>query len=507
MVHPHGVVLTGATGLLGRYLLRDLLAAGRRVSVLVRDGRPAPAAERVAAVTAWASQSLGQALPAPVVLAGELTAPHLGLSAADRRWLAKTHTAVLHAAASLVFRGTPAGEPGATNVEGTGRLLDLARSLGFTELHHVSTAFVCGDRRGTIGEDELDCGQGFHNDYERSKCAAERLVRQAAGLRTTIYRPSVIVGDSRTGYTSTYQGLYRFIELAARLAATSNQGTRSLPVRLPFTGDEPRDLVPVDWVSRAIIHLVARPACHGRTYHLTAREPVPVQRIKEVAGQILRVVGAEWAGPDGPADPTSLERLLLDRLHDYLPYRHGDPAFDRRHTAAALPDLPPPPVDDALLARLIRFAEADRWGRGRAPAPKAAAGLDCRRYIEDFFPEHAPRSALARLIALDLLVGFEITGPGGGRWSCRWVKGELAGVHRGLEPGAAVVYRTDPATLADVVQGRLDPREAFFARRIEVAGDLEKALKLAVLFGQFVREFPYRPSPVSEAPDVAPLSA
>ncbi len=136
----------------------------------------------------------------------------------------------------------------------------------------VSTAFVCGDRAGPVAEEELDCGQGFHNDYERSKFEAERRVRTARGLHPTVYRPSVIVGDSVTGFTSSYHGPYRFLELGTRLAAPPRLpgSPQRLPLRLPFSGDEPRNLVPVDWVARAIVRIVGQPWWHGRTYHLVA---------------------------------------------------------------------------------------------------------------------------------------------------------------------------------------------------------------------------------------------
>src|SRR5208283_2673464 len=219
----------------------------------------------------------------------------------------------------------------ATNVHGTQGLLDLCQSLGLEEFHHVSTAFVCGQREGIIYEDELDQGQSYHNAYEESKLEAEQRVRRFPGIQATIYRPSVIVGDSRTGYTSAYQGIYRFIELAARLARlacrplASEMGSERtfLPLRLPFTGDEPRNLVPVDWVSRAIVELVQRPQAHGRTYHLVSPRPVLSRDIKEIAEKELGVEGARWAGAEVLTDPTPLEQMFLDHLEEYWPYFQG----------------------------------------------------------------------------------------------------------------------------------------------------------------------------------------
>jgi thioester reductase-like protein len=487
------ILLTGATGFLGRYLLRDLLAAGRRVAVLARDAQSAPARERVAGLLAFWGERLGRPLPAPVVLSGDLAAPGLGLGAADRRWLRVNCRAVVHCAANVSYQPTAAGEPWETNVNGTHRLLRLCERVGVRALHHLSTAFVCGDRRGVAREDELDCGGGTNNAYERSKFAAERLLRQARDVLVTVYRPSVIVGDSRTGYTSTYHHFYRFLELAVRLSRPAGGASRRrLPMRLPLTGEETQDLVPVDWVSQVLVRLMERPRCHGRTFHLTAARPVRLREVKAIVEGLLHLEGVRWAGPGALGSPTSLEEMVLERFRDYWAYLHNSLVFDCRNTREALPGLPPPPFDRDLAARLLAFARADGWGRGRPTPQMVAARVDCARYVEHFFPRRARASALGR-VPLDLTVGLEVRGAGGGQWTCRWGGGELLEVRPGLLPGAAVSYRTDVDTFEEIVRGRTAPQEAFFARRVEIEGDPEKALKFAALLGQFVRECPYAP--------------
>jgi thioester reductase-like protein len=514
MIHGRrGVLLTGATGLLGRFLLRDLLQADYRVAVLVRGAGDAQAAERIGAIVDFWSAELGRRLPQPIVVGGDIRQERLGLSAADRRWLAVSCDAVVHAAASLSFRRMADHEPFATNVAGTLRLLDLCRRLRVGEFHYVSSAFVCGEADGLVCENTLERGQRFHNPYEESKYEAEKLVQRAAELRSTIYRPSVIIGDSRTGYTSNYHGIYRFIEFAARLAvhaATTDPTSRSrrrLDLRLPFTGDEPRNLVPVDWVSQAIVQLLSRPECHGRAYHLVAAQPTPARLIKEVAVDLLNLEGVRFAGQEAIADPSSLERLFFDHLDEYEPYHRGDPEFDARNLRAALPDLPAPTVDRALLTRLIQFAIADRWGRvrrGRPGLEASTSGFDCREYVEENFPNAAGQSSLARTIALEVVVGLDVSGPTGGEWTLSWSKGELASVCRGHTQEPDVCYRFTAATFEQIVRGKLSPTDAFFAKQIEVNGDVEKALKLAVLFQHFLLETGPAPNAGKEECDALP---
>lgn len=512
MPQRRGVLLTGATGLLGQFLLHDLLSRNYPVAVLVRDSRKGRAAERVARIVSFWSEHHHRKLPTPVILNGDLGESTLGLTATDRQWLGRHCRAVIHSGASLAFRDTPEREPWRTNVEGTKSLLALCRDVGLSEWHHVSTAFVCGRRAGSIAEEDLDVGQEFHNPYEESKCRAERLVRATPGIRATVYRPAVIVGDSLTGHTSSYNGLYRFLELAVRLAsANPTAGEARLPLRLPLTGDEPWNLVPVDWVSRAIVELLGRPRWHGRTFHLVGRSPVSTRLVRDVGADVLNLPGVEFAGPEGVEQPTRLEQLFRDGIREYWPYLGGTPVFASSNTRAALPDLPPPPVDRPMLERLIRFAVADRWGRAPARSidlcPPTPARSRYGEYIEEVFPTQARRSNLAREAGLDLTVGIDLRGPGGGQWSCRWIGGELMYARRGQEGGAAVTYHTDTETFRAVVGGHQTPQEAFFEQRISITGDLETALKLAVLFGEFLAEQPVPQPRRAEAMDAAPFRA
>ena len=509
MPERRAILLTGATGLLGQYLLRDLLLKGQPVAVFVRDSPQGRAAERIAEIIAFWSDRLGRDLPPPLVLAGDLGPDGPVLTGAERRWLARHGGAVIHSAANLSFRQTPDGEPWRTNVAGTEALLTLCRDIGVSEWHQVSTAFVCGRRRGIITEEDLDNGQSFHNPYEESKRQAEQLLRRTPGIRATIYRPAVIVGDSRTGHTSSFHGLYRFLELAVRLASVHSAGGEArLPLRLPLSGTELWNLVCVDWVSRAIVELLARPRWHGHTFHLVSRSLVPARLVRDVGAEVLQLSGVEFAGPGGVEHPSRLEQLFLDGIQEYWPYLGGNPTFTCANTSAALPDLPPPPVDRPMLERLIRFAVAHRWGRNpRQTTPLQPRPARCAEYIEQIFPRQARGSRLAREARLNLTVGIDLRGCGGGQWSCKWRQGELLYATSGLDDGAAVIYHTDTATFDAIVCGRQTPQEAFLEQRIAITGDLETALKLAVLFGQFLAENPTAQPQRMEVMDSIPFQS
>jgi len=364
------VFLTGATGLVGQYLLRDLLVRDTPVAVLVRRQGGESARERVEGILAFWEAELGRRLPRPDCLEGNITQDGLGLDAAARRWVAVRRPRVLHGAASLTFFGKDrTRDPWRSNLTGTAHLLDFCRTLGLRELHYVSTAYVCGKRTGLIREADLDCGQEFRNDYEHSKFEAEKLVRAAPFLEhLTVYRPAIVVGDSRTGFTSTYHGLYSYLYFAwilRQYAELEADGRWQIPARLNITGEESRNLVPVDWVSAVLVHLLDRPAPRGYTYHLTPDRPVTARAIEEAMSSEFGYYGLRFVGPDGLAgqELNDVERTFYDYVARYEPYWNEEPTFDATNTHTAAPHLPCPQVDTACLERLIHFAVADQWGK------------------------------------------------------------------------------------------------------------------------------------------------
>ena len=237
------LLLTGATGLVGQYLLRDLLLKGSSVAVLIRSRGSESPQDRLEQLLGHWETEFGTELPRPMCLEGDITRADLGLNVQARRWAGKHCTALLHNAASLTFSGKDrSSDPWLSNLTGTANILQFCRHAGVRRLHYMSTAYVCGNRPGTILESELEHACGFRNDYENAKYEAEQLVRSASFLDSlTVYRPAVIVGDSRTGYTTTYHNLYAYFQFAWMLrqfADLQEDGRWYIALRLNLTGDE-----------------------------------------------------------------------------------------------------------------------------------------------------------------------------------------------------------------------------------------------------------------------------
>jgi len=316
----------------------------------------------------WRRQT-GQILPVPVVFGGDLSRPDLGLAPSQLLWISRHCRGVIHSAANMTFHGSDhRREPWLSNLEGTRHMLEICRRLEISQFHHISTAYVCGLRNGRILETELDVGQEFSNDYERSKVEAEKLV-QSAGLvqPATIYRPSIIVGDSQTGYTSTFHGFYAIVRLAHTLASQVIVGSipASLLVEtLGMNNHQRKDYVPVDWVSAVITHLLGEPAHHGKTYHLTAAEPTAVG----VWSRAIHDAVERYSPMLDPTNPTGRDaqwcaKIFREQASVYREYWRGDPPFDRTNTEAAVSHLPCPTVDYGMLMQMARFAIQTRFGR------------------------------------------------------------------------------------------------------------------------------------------------
>jgi thioester reductase-like protein len=393
-------LLTGATGMLGGYLLRDGLLSGDRMAVLARNHRKASAVQRVAdllapcGLTMAAEGNRHSHSGRPVVLSSDLAQDDLDLDTRSIAWIADNCHSIVHNAASLQFHGPDRrGEPWQTNVEGTRRVLKLCQMTGIHRMHYVSTAYVCGLRSGRILEDELDVGQTLGNDYERSKLESEQMVRDARFLTSlTVYRPAIIVGDSKTFETTGYHGFYAILKLAHTLVSRVQLGATSggeLASILGFTQRESKHFVPVDWVASVMTHIRNNPQFHGRTYHLTARRPTLVSEMASVIQEAVE----RFSPLASRNDPTRMDgewiaNAFREQMSVYQSYWRDDPQFDQRNTEWAAGHLPCPLVDRQMLMQMARWAIASRFGRAVQSVPQQlvtqrANRIMCAQNVQD----------------------------------------------------------------------------------------------------------------------------
>ena len=477
-------LLTGGTGLLGRYLLRDLTLAEVPLAVIVRRSRIESAVGRIeTAMTHW-EHELGHALVRPIVLEGDITQPLCGLSPEDRAWVSEYCDTAVHSAASLTFYANEEdGEPWRSNIHGTRNMLDLCRETGIRKFHHVSTAYVCGQRRETIRENELDVGQQPSNDYEASKITAEKEVRASGCFdQLTVHRPSIIVGDSQTGFTTSYHGFYTPLRLVHTLVTT-------LPWEviaqgdwlgtLALSGEERKNLVPVDWVSAAMTEVIANPELHGQTYHFTNPNPATVaDMLASIGGAVLDLAKH---GEDGTSnlgeDAEKMMESFRDQMKVYQSYWSDDPSFDSTRTETSIPHLPCPPVDQSMMDMLVKYAIDKNFGWPReAPVPQKYP------IAKDLSPWMTRAARQAEGNGQRRFVSLRVSGNGGGQWHMVVDHGQLVGVGSGLKNGDSPTCYLNSDTFHRITQGQLSWDEALQSGRLFTTGSAMSTEEIARCF-------------------------
>ena len=256
-------LVTGATGFIGRHLVERLLERDGDVHVLVREG----SRDRLdALVERWGAAAAERVKP----VAGDLQQPLLGLSDEQVAALRGQIEHVFHLAA-IYDMTAPAELNERLNVVGARHAVDLANELSAGHLHHVSSVAVAGEFKGLFREDMFDEGQRLPSAYHRTKFEAEKIVREQAKVPWRVYRPAIVVGHSQTGEMDKIDGPYYFFKAIQKVRF-------ALPEWFPLVGPELgyTNLVPVDYVARAIDHIAHRRGLDFQAFHLTNPRPMRV---------------------------------------------------------------------------------------------------------------------------------------------------------------------------------------------------------------------------------------
>lgn len=358
--------MTGATGLLGHFILRDLLQRGRRIVAMLRPPLP-DSKQRLSGLMRQLHFDLehyvdcGQLVLVAGCLPHELPACNWGRT-----------DDVLSCAASLQLFANGNEEPHKTNVVGTEKLLAWADHHDVRRFHAVSTAYVCGSLSKPVGEVIHHPKPIFQTEYEHSKWIAETRLTdwgEQDGRVMTISRPSFLVGDSETGYTSQFGGFYQLARMVSILKEQYSEGHNGhpthVPLRIPGRPDDPQNFVPVDFASRVITEIVLNESLHGRIYHLTDPTPPTNNHVKHCLEDYFNIYGGHFVEPSRTnGDHTPAEALLWEAYDVITPRVTHNPVFQQDNTREVMDvfGIQFPALDRDRFFTLLDFAKARRWG-------------------------------------------------------------------------------------------------------------------------------------------------
>lgn len=367
--------VTGGTGLVGTNLIPRLLRTfpGSTMSLLVRGEDDSDAAERVRTIAR--NISLEHAIPDAAGridgMLGDVSLDHCGLSATQLARVVGETTHIIHGAATIRF-DHPLDEARVINCGGTRRMLAIAHMCvergHFERFVYIGSSSVSGQRGGFIHEDELEMGQKFFNTYEQSKHESERIVRDHFDrIPSTIFRPSIIIGDSRTGKTTSFNVIYIPLRLLQKGMLTY----------VPGKPETKLDLVPIDWVDDAMAYILARPESTGKVFHITAGpdRAAPLGEVVTLAREYFDrytplthsrtmdfITREEFE--QRRANMRGREEALMSQLDTLLPYVSVDRLFISKNTDAFLAEsgIEFPRFRD-YAEKILEYCVKTNWGK------------------------------------------------------------------------------------------------------------------------------------------------
>lgn len=351
MLYRESFFITGFPGFIASRLVESLARSECQFFLLVEPQfveRAMEEVEEIAELTETPLESF-------VLVEGDISQPNLGISNADLETIQYETTDVFHLAAAydLAVAKDVAFD---VNLQGTKNVNDLVCSIkNLRRYNYVSTCYIAGKREGSILETELEHKAGFRNFYEETKYLAEVEVgRLKSHLPVTIYRPSIVVGDSETGETAKYDGIYyliQYLRKAPSLLRLLNVGNENVKL----------NLVPVDFVVAGLTALARDPQAVGKTIALADPFPFTTAGLFDCIAKDMTGRKSEFSPPVRLAEwflNTRVSPVITGLPHHGVPYFFISQTYD---TAIADSLLAPHgilcPRFDGYVGNLLDFVE------------------------------------------------------------------------------------------------------------------------------------------------------
>jgi len=380
------ILLTGGTGFLGSHIAASLLGEGYQLTLLARPKRQVAASARIDQLLDWLGIDTALRKNARVI-EGRIDEPNLGLDPGTYSDLLRNIDEIVHCASDTSFSERKRANVEAVNVAGLENVLDLAARSDCFFLHLISTAFVAGKVTGPCPEAFVNPRE-FTNVYEETKCRGEWTARERAseaGIRLSIYRPSIVYGHSETGRSLLFNALYYPVRTAlflknlyeadirergGRKAAEmgvrmESDGWTYLPIRMEVSSRGGINLVPVNHFVEAF-RAIMEEALDGGIFHIVNSRLKKIEEIIEYGKKLFRMKGIEPCSAEDfeRAPKNALETLFAAYLEAYGPYIKDQRVFETENSGPILrrKGISCPDFDFEVFSRCMTYAVEVGWG-------------------------------------------------------------------------------------------------------------------------------------------------
>jgi len=356
-------LITGVTGNIGSGLLPFFIKNKVKVFCLIRSKGNLEAKDRL-------KEAIGEKLDLVEIIPGSINEPQCGISEQDLNLLKTNVDCILHIAASVRFDKEKEQEIREVNLDGTRNIINLAMEIQAKEFHHVSTAYVAGDA-DVFNEEDFDKGQIPRNPYEKTKKEAEGLVKRC-GIPFSIYRPSVVTGNSETGAINSFDGFYGLPKVlwrikrelkksflkrlkARRFFKLDKSGDLIFPVNIKCPDSATLNIIPLNWLAKNMEKLIMTPA-QNKTYNLVDENP---KQVKWLFGQVLPMIGVNGVTLSNDETTIFPQKIdFLNKIFDMLgPYMRHETEFGISNLKNAIgDDYQPVKIDEEYIKKIMDFA-------------------------------------------------------------------------------------------------------------------------------------------------------
>jgi nucleoside-diphosphate-sugar epimerase len=493
------ILLTGATGYLGKHILWQLLQHGHRVGVIVRSKKECPRKRVTEALKPFGLFPEGLL----DVIEGDLTRPDCGIDPTILENLAKTNVfALIHSAGLTRFDEHLADEIVLNNLQGTKHIYALAMRMGIESFHYLSTAYVVGDSCKVFRRTNLDVGQKFNNPYEASKFEAEKYLYDTSlsdAIRVVIYRPSIVVGGFPLGENNVVSTVYTFLKAShfireccrrdlsrgrgifARCGVRQENDAMLIPLRIAANPDISINMVSVESVVERIIKELRTVNNKYAVIPLLGND-FSLGALHDAFCNALAIKGISFVENSSfeHTPRTVVEENFFRATSSYQPYLIAAPSFAEEDKDQSVSiDIERIAIEFSDLLD-IKVSEKQRGGLNRL-ALNTLGVTGPQDYFHRFVNGQLGKSFLKRISYVDTKIRFLIRGDQVFDQVIHFDKGNI---HYDHETDFDCSYELTQLLFNEIVNGRIDLKRAFFDGKVNIKGNRETALKFGFLFSE-----------------------